>query len=579
MLPQKEEEMIIESSWKRCFEIGFNPADPLQGNILNERQLKEIMEENQDLIDCAIPSLQKLFPVLKKTGHMVFLVDRNGTIIYTSGDSSFEKLARNVQLQVGANWHEGKRGTNAMGLALVEKRPVRIHGDQHFNMMARFLTCAASPIFSPSGELAGAINISGKKEQYEPTIFLLTQIIADDIQNKLLLKQQKLDYLLMNNELEYTTNKYISAPLLSLNEDNQIIRANKKAKYLLGHDCIGKKLKKDQQFFIEKIPSPDNKMDRYIAVQKQEVHKGLFNFSDIIGSCPLLKKAKHIATRAAATDIPVLIYGETGTGKEMFAQSIHSASNRSHSPFIAVNCSALPETLIESELFGYVSGAFTGAQRGGKMGLFEAAQNGTIFLDEIGDMSLRSQAALLRVLQEKQVTPVGSIESKKIDIRVIAATNKDLLDEIKAERFRADLYYRLKGIKITIPPLRKRSDIKELTTYLLKKECGPNSGFSETAFEMLLRYSWPGNVRELSSSLIQASFLADGMFIEAEHLQLAEIERMKENDNTIISLKENEQTVIEAALRAFNGNISKASQQLDISRNTLYRKMKEYKIE
>ena len=222
-------------------------------------------------------------------------------------------------------------------------------------------------------------------------------------------------------------------------------------------------LNNTDQFIIDTFTSDCKNTIRSVAIhQKNKKEKRLYTFSDIKGNCPSIIRTKKMAEKAATTDIPILLIGETGTGKELFAQSIHSSSLRSHSPFVAVNCGAISESLIESELFGYIGGSFTGANQEGRKGKFEAAQNGTLFLDEIGDMSLRAQVTLLRALQEKEITPVGSTTAKEIDVRIIAATNKDLVKEIEAKRFRADLYYRLKGIQITLPTLRVRTDLIQI---------------------------------------------------------------------------------------------------------------------
>ncbi|EXX84812.1 sigma 54-interacting transcriptional regulator, partial [Paenibacillus darwinianus] len=250
-------------------------------------------------------------------------------------------------------------------------------------------------------------------------------------------------------------------------------------------------------------------------------------------------------------------------------------------PFIALNCSAIPDSLVESELFGYVRGAFTGANRDGNTGKFEAAHKGTIFLDEIGDMPLRAQAALLRVLQEGAVTPVGSAKSKSVDARIIAATNKNLQEEVKAGRFRTDLYYRLKGIQIVLPPLRERSDILVLASHILLTHARTGAALTENAQERLLRYSWPGNIRELSSVLIQATFLAGGEPIDADHIMIEEYEPVQlsgSSDDSALSLKDAEIRAIKKALQSTEWNLSKAAGLLKIGRTTLYRKIEEYGI-
>ncbi len=574
-----EEQQMIQRSWNRCYSFGFTPMDALEDELLPDRQVHELLQENHALLCHVAAVFEKLTPSLRKSGQIALLVDRQGVVLHTRSDPDFDSQAKNLHLRVGANWHEKKKGTNAMGVALEEKMSVRIHGEQHFFVQNRFLTCAASPLFTPAGELAGAINISATRDQFHPFLSSLVQFIAESVQNRLLLEEVKHEHLITLKELEHTSNR-LHTPLLTLDGDNRIIRANQAARRILGKDCVGKEFREKKGFVIESIVDHTRKIWRSVAVlTKDAARQPLHKFDRITGSCPSLQSAKALAQKVAETDLSVLLLGETGTGKELFAQSIHSASLRARHPFIAVNCSAIPETIIESELFGYEGGAFTGAKAEGNIGKIEAAHQGTLFLDEIGDMSLRAQAALLRVLQEKVVTPVGSVKSKPVDVRIIAATNKDLREEIKANRFRADLYYRLKGIQITLPPLRKRSDVVELAEHLLRTMSGSAAiTLSAEAQTKLRAYSWPGNVRELYSVLNQAVFLAEGNPIGPEHLQFETEEREEEHQQKVPSLPVLEKEAIEQSLRLARWNISKAARMLQISRNTLYRKMQEYKI-
>jgi transcriptional regulator with PAS, ATPase and Fis domain len=378
-------------------------------------------------------------------------------------------------------------------------------------------------------------------------------------------------------------------PLLSLDDDKRIIRANQSARQLLGEDCLGKEFHNTKGYATEVVSDPSRKQYRSVLALQKPTNKTstqprLFTITDIVGSCPKMNEIRRIVKKAALTDFPMIIYGESGTGKELIAQSLHTSGQRGDQPFIAVNCSAIPEGLIESELFGYEKGAFTGANRDGVIGKFEAANGGTLFLDEIGDMSLKAQAVLLRVLQEKSVTRLGGIKPIPINTRVIAATHKNLRREIEEGRFREDLYYRLKGVVMTIPPLRERSDLIELSQYLMKKLDYPSLHLSREAKEKLLSYHWPGNVRELNSVFMQASFLADGNEIKAKDLDF-EIEyeqdqpSLQEEKDPPTSLDNSEKEVIRKTLDYVSWNISKAATILKISRNTLYLKIKKYHLQ
>lgn len=311
------------------------------------------------------------------------------------------------------------------------------------------------------------------------------------------------------------------------------------------------------------------------------------DFSDIVSEDSGMSEAISFAKRAATLDISLFISGESGTGKELFAQSIHGASLRNNKPFIALNCSAIPESLLESELFGYEKGAFTGANNSGQVGKFEAADGGTLFLDEIGDMSLPAQATLLRVLQEHAVTRIGGINPRPIDVRIIAATHKNLQEEIAAGRFRADLYYRLNGFTIKLPALRERSDLVLLAGYILsripfKKE---ETELTEDAKTFIREYEWPGNFRQLQNVLQQATFMANQKQITKEMLtSICPISSNSTNEREqpemtgAKSLQEHEVNAIKQVLQQTKGNISHAAKQLNIGRNTLYRKLKAYNL-
>jgi sigma-54 dependent transcriptional regulator, acetoin dehydrogenase operon transcriptional activator AcoR len=576
---------LISQSWKRCQDFGLSPTDPLEDSFITGRALRNLMKENEPFITHASSAINTLFPSYY-SGLVITIVDRNGTIIHRVGQ--LDTTSSGDVLSIGSNWSEENKGTNAMGLAIFAKEPIITHADHHFYVKHQFLTCAASPVYSPTGELLGAVNISARKELYHPFLFSLTNIMANFIQNGLLLDKAKNEKVLTIKELEATAN-LVTVPLLSLDDDKRIIRANQSARQLLGEDCLGKEFHNTKGYATEVVSDPSRKQYRSVLALQKPSNKTstqprLYTITDIVGSCPKMNDIRRIVKKAALTDFPMIIYGESGTGKELIAQSLHTSGQRGDKPFIAVNCSAIPEGLIESELFGYEKGAFTGANREGVIGKFEAANGGTLFLDEIGDMSLKAQAVLLRVLQEKSVTRVGGIKPIPINTRVIAATHKNLRKEIEAGRFREDLYYRLKGVVMTLPPLRERSDLIELSQYLMKKLDYPSLYLSKEAKDKLLSYHWPGNVRELNSVLMQASFLAEGNEMKAEDLDF-EIEyeqdqpSQQEEKGPPTSLINSEKEVIRKTLDYVSWNISKAATILKISRNTLYLKIKKYHLQ
>lgn len=329
-----------------------------------------------------------------------------------------------------------------------------------------------------------------------------------------------------------------------------------------------------------------NKMKEELEHHKKDANSAYYSFESIIGQSKEMIKTKKLAEKAAYTHSNVLLLGESGTGKELFAHAIHKKSNRSKLPFVKVNCAAIPNDLLESELFGYEGGAFTGAQKKGKIGKFEVADGGTIFLDEIGDMSLHMQAKLLRILQEKEIEKIGAISTKKVDVRIIAATNQNLADLVKKGKFRGDLFYRLNVVTVNIPPLRKRQgDIEILARHLIDKICNSMGryveGISEKAVVFLNSYQWPGNIRELENVIERAiNIIGQEIIIQPKHLP----EEITGNFSTkeIKSLKERveeieKQTIIEA-IEAVMGNKAKAARLLNISRASLYEKIEKYHL-
>jgi transcriptional regulator of acetoin/glycerol metabolism len=311
-------------------------------------------------------------------------------------------------------------------------------------------------------------------------------------------------------------------------------------------------------------------------------HSARYNFDYIIGESQKIKEAIKLAKKAAQTDSTVLLQGESGTGKELFAHAVHNHSHRKYGPFVALNCAALPETLIESELFGYEGGAFTGAKAQGQIGKFELAHGGTLFLDEISELPLESQASLLRVLQEHSFVRIGGTKPIPIDVRIIAATNKDLHEEIKKGKFRLDLFYRINVISIDIPPLRERpEDIEILTSHYLGKIGSKLHRslvkVSPEVKQIFHNYWWPGNIRELINVLERALLLVDEDLILPEHLPV-QIKNINSWDNQSLLIENAEANLIKSALAQSGNNISRAAELLGIGRATLYRKLEKYNI-
>lgn len=599
----------IQESWERCYSNGLEPTSIDKGQILGEYELTEYYDKYNEFLYYSASILEDVYHSIRGTEFLLLIATQEGYIINSLGEPSFIKHADNVSLRKGANWSEESKGTNAIGTAIVENKSILVHGDQHFWHDNHFLTCAAAPIHGSNGELLGVLNLSSYQQNYHPFTLGLVKRAAHSIEQALLLAQIQRQSKNATKDLQFVYDHHPS-PLITVNKKGTITRLNMAATRTIScsEQVIGKpvahvlspldsssesqekKYSINNQVFTAHMLANEQQDGAYMLLRGTMKQKNLltnrYSFTNIISQDPQMNEMIAIAKKAAILDINLLISGETGTGKELFAQSIHGASLRSEQPFIAINCSAIPESLLESELFGYEKGAFTGAKSQGQAGKFEAANGGTLFLDEIGDMPLAAQATLLRVLQEQCITRIGGTSPRPINVRIIAATHKDLQKEIDAGRFRADLYFRLNGFTINLPPLRNRSDLLVLAEHILaqlpfKRE---NIQLTEEAKTFIMEYEWLGNFRQLQNILQQAAFLSDqGQITKSLLLSLCgpsatTTEKEPIQQPKSISLREHEKTLIKQVLEQTNGNISQASKLLDIGRNTLYRKIKDFKL-
>ena len=630
----------VASSWQRCRNLNVNPIGAAGDFEAEERRLEERRYEKEHLIRVAQPFLRDLARSVSGTDFEVILTDENGYLLEIAGDPRIVRRAREVHLCAGADWSEGRKGTNAIGTAIVEKAPVRIHAWEHFCAENQFLTCSAAPIFDPDGSLAGVIDISGDFRHANPHTLGMVMATVRAIENQL-----RLDYAMKRlttaSRWSHALVQGFGEGLLAVDNDGIVTEINARGGEILGiNAALARGSRLDQVYrgdapILQVVKTGKEYRNQEIivdpsgrraqssasllrdengaivgavaflrelqgqpAVRKAAVffsHR--YQFEDIVGDSLAMQTAKEWASLAATCNSTVLILGDSGTGKELFANAIHHASSRSRGPFLAINCAAMPESLIESELFGYSDGSFTGAKRGGQSGKFEMANGGTIFLDEIGEMSLSMQAKLLRVLQERTVSRIGSSTEINVDIRVIAATHCDLTKDVEAGRFREDLYYRLAVLEVKIPPLRERKeDIPAIATALVAKISKrlerPAAAISAEALEKLSSYSWPGNVREMENVLERALVRARGATTLASgHVELPtngirhsasharEVQHPAAEPAFSGRLRDMEKRAIAEALSACRGNIKQAAAQLGIARNTLYRKMQEFEID
>ncbi|WP_456085331.1 sigma-54-dependent Fis family transcriptional regulator [Magnetospirillum molischianum] len=540
---------------------------------------------------------------------MVILADDNGVVIEALGDADFLERADRVALRAGASWHEDHRGTNAIGTALAESAPVVVHGGEHFFEQNRFLSCTAVPVVGPGGDVLGILDISAHHSGHHPHSVALVRTAGHMIENQLFeARHDGALRLHLHSRAEGLGT--LAEGLVALSETGQIVGANRAGLALLGLDVgdIGR-VRIEEALSLRLAAIQDHGRRRpggmvsavgadgrslFVRIEPgrgavprpnrpapfQPVRDAL---SELDTGDERMARAVDRARKVAGKPIPLLLQGESGVGKEMFAAAIHAAGPRRSQPIVAVNCSALPEHMIEAELFGYAPGAFTGARRDGSPGRIREAHGGTLFLDEIGDMPLTLQTRLLRVLQERQVVPLGGGKPTSVDFALIAASHRPLKTEVEAGRFRADLYYRLNGLTLVLPPLRERSDFLVLVARMLDT-FAPNAGLTlaPDVADAFATYRWPGNLRELANVLRFACALLDPGedAVGWDHLPEDFVEDLRcpsvapvGGEIGTATLRAASDSLIERMLVASGGNLSEAARRLGISRNTLYRRI------
>ncbi len=605
--------------------MGLNAQESVAADAPAEN-FAHITECNRILITHAQPVMENLREQIENTHSTVILTDASGLILRSLGDSDFLHKAARVALQPGVVWDESSKGTNAIGTALVEQRPVMVHGGEHFVSSNAFLTCSASPIFNPHGVIVGALDVSGDYRNCQQHTLALVRMSVQMIENRLF-REDFFDcvYLRFHTRPEFIGT--LCEGIAVFSADGRFVSTNRSAMFQLGIDLL--KLRGMPFSALFDLPFAtllnDASVARPLALQMHNGVRvlGLPEFgTELLRRRVTMPHCKPSTLRAKASrdvevhtlaslnhgdacmasaiekarkvlgrDIALLIVGETGTGKELFARAFHNDGPRRAGPFVAVNCAAIPDGLIESELFGYEEGAFTGGRRKGAPGKLVQADRGTLFLDEIGDMPLPMQARLLRVLQERTVTPLGGVKCVPVDIAVICATNRNLRDLIGKGVFREDLYYRLNGLVVTLPPLRNRSDIAKLASLLVVNESRVRlqASIHQNVIRLFENHPWPANIRQLANLLRTAlAMLGNDSVITRTHLSDDFLEdaldkpavgmngggKLALEESSIGSLDALEKCAIRKMVELHNGNISAAARHLGISRNTLYRKLK-----
>jgi len=623
---------LIANSWHRCLRMKVDSSHALCDlRLLSAQQIEKRIKRRKKLIDVAMPFMTHLYNFVKGSDTLVCLADDQGMILDILRDPVIHYRTKHICHQVGSDWSEAIAGTNSIGTALVEKKPVQITASEHYCKVLHELTGSGAPIFSPEREILGVLSIIGLCQNQHPHTLGMVVAAVEAIENQLISQKASYELLIAYNKISTAINT-MSDGLIAIEANQQITQLNSVGAKILQVDrdeCLGKYVTEvfgdkfplmevintgreftDKEFFVETptggtrftstakpIKDEFDNITGLIAILREmdSVHKlvhkmvgaqASLSFDDIIGNDPQLHAVIKRARKVARSGSTVLLQGESGTGKEIFAQAIHNASGRRKGAFIVINCGAIPRELVESELFGYEDGAFTGARKGGRPGKFELASGGTVFLDEIGDMPLDIQASLLRVLQERQVTRIGGQKAIPINTRIIAATNKNLAEEVDKGNFRLDLYYRLNVITFHLPSLRERSkDIPYLAQYFVQK-ISPRLGqepptIAPEFYNCLAEYDWPGNVRELENVIEQALHMVESDILVSEHLPdriYTPKQAEKKTPTNHDKLKSAEADVIKDTLESTNWNISRAAAVLGIGRNTLYRKIKQYDL-
>ena len=617
----------ILESWQRCRDLDVDPTPRKCWDILSTRELEPHCSTLRRL---SHDPLDTLYTRIKGRGLLITVSDGKGYLVHTCGDLETLLQADKLNFGPGANWSEQSVGTNAIGTALATGHPLKVMGREHFCQSHHAWTCAAAPIYDPGGNIIGCIDISGPLDSNHESTLSLAVNTVKKIENALY-KAQSSEIINQSNALLSTVFNSVLTGLLSVDRRGMIRHANPAACALLEQPedaLVGRgaeELFSFHRFMNLLSTSPEQGHTQGVPLQcrfnasflarahpvsgsggklngavitileKQRPYARppvlpakngpRFTLDRILGQSEPMVDAVHKAHMAAQSPSTVLLTGESGTGKEMFAQGIHNAGPRASGPFSALNCGALSGELIQSELFGYVDGAFTGARRGGKPGRFEAAAGGTLFLDEIGEMPIAMQVNLLRVLEERKVVRIGGTKPVPVDVRIIAATNRNLADEVEKGTFRRDLYYRLKVVTIFIPPLRKREGDVPLLARKLIPDIAGRVGKTVTAIHpdvqvCLKAHSWPGNVRELINALEYAVNIMPTTELLPEHLpdEISEYLHDEKGTPPDFSLESMEAETIRKALAFHEGNITSVARALGIGRNTLYSKMKRYGI-
>lgn len=608
--PNLPHDTIIKDSWNRCRAFGLDHQSAPAFDPLPAQGIAQLLDSQQSLVHTTHQEVLPYYEnILSNSNCLIMLADHQGQVLTSWGTQRFIDPALSRGFKAGANWQEHCTGTNAIGTALACAQAVHIEHDEHFLKANRFMTGSAAPIFDAERKLIAVLDVSS--DSYLPPSHTLgmVKMMSQTVENRLILNlfQGRHFQLTFNTGLNNLDSQW--AGLLIFDDSGQVLSANRRADNLLGLSLSRVGIEQLFQVSLSELLNQPEGLpfalqasgrNRFHCLLKrpllaptqtrvaaaaasptatpghEAISLGTLHFGD-----SRVEKAVRQAERLLEKDIPLLIHGETGVGKEIFVTALHQASSRSKRPLVAVNCAAIPAELVESELFGYEKGAFTGANQKGSIGLIRSADQGTLFLDEIGDMPLPTQARLLRVLQERCVQPVGSSELFPVDLRIISATNRALREQVQLGRFREDLYYRIGGLTLELPPLRERNDKQALFKRIWEQHREPSqwAGLSRDVLELFERHPWPGNLRQVSSVIQVALAMAEDQPVRAEHLPddfFVDLEMQPVTTPLPTSRMDlDDMADLQRQLQAVGGNISHLARRLGVSRNTLYKRLRQ----
>ncbi|ARX66618.1 sigma-54-dependent Fis family transcriptional regulator [Bacillus thuringiensis] len=588
----------ISESWHRCKQANVNPHMNKGQKILSSNIFQEQKKKSEIFLDIALPQIQNMRKTIDELQMMALLIDPDGYVLSLSGNKQTLKRAKHINFIEGVKWTESAVGTNAIGTALEIEEAIMISGTEHYTVASHSWSCAAAPIHNDDGKLIGVLDFSCPIEFSHPYMLGMVTSIAHAIERECSIRVHQNELHLIHRFLDVIDS---DEQVVICNHRDVIVSASKSVRERI-NNWSRMKLEELMHHGLEtKLEIPVYSNERmigkcmYLKENKQmntystlTFIKGI-TFSGVTGTSRAFQHTLEEIKLVSPTDASVYVCGETGVGKEYVARAIHENSPRKDGPFIAVNCGSLPKELMESELFGYAEGAFTGARRQGYKGKFEQANGGTLFLDEIGEVPPEMQVALLRVLQERTITPIGSSKLVPVNIRIITATHKDLLRLVEEGKFRQDLYYRLHVYPLYVPSLIER---KEDIPYFIQHFCEQknwNVVFPKSIYNQFLQHTWPGNIRELVNVLERIYILSQGREICEKQVdfllqtmrgnqQQLELQVENKTEHTLHFREKIQRDSMIEALQKTNGNVSLAAKLLNVPRSTFYKRMQKYKL-